>query len=390
MSLRLLSMLVDARLPQRELARAVGMGVASLNRLIHSHQFPVRKHPDQVRAAVTAFLQARGVADAGWEQEEAEPPGCRPAAPDHHRQDKHAIPEETTDMLLKKYRLTQAAKQHFELSADPFEDVEDIAEVFLSDDIRYIREAMFSTAMHSRFLAVIGESGAGKSTLREELIDRLQREGRDVHVIEPSVLEMAESETKGQPLRVRDIAAAVMATVAPMTPLKSGREARARQLKHTLVESHRAGFKHLILIEEAHAIPTATLNHLKRLLEIKDGLRKVLGIVLLGQPELELKLSETNPQVREVVQRIEILTLPPLDNNLEAYLKHRFERAGVPVARVLERGGLDALRARLAADKKGGMSLMYPQAVHNVLAAAMNLAAKLGPARVTADVVREV
>lgn len=389
--MKLKAMMADARIFQRALAAHLTISLGALNAFINYRTFPARQQPEKFRARITEFLLSRGVPDAAlWEQEEAEPSSGNSTAPDHPPQDHEAKPEEIVDMLLRKYRLTQAARQHFELPADPFEDVEDIADVFLSDDIRYIRESMFSTAIHSRFLAVVGESGAGKSTLREELIDRLRREGRDVHVIEPSVLSMAETEAKGRPLRVQDIASAIMATVAPTTPLKSSREARDRQLKQTLVESHRAGFKHLILIEEAHAIPTSTLNHLKRLLEIKDGLRKVLGIVLLGQPELALKLSESNPNVREVVQRIEILTLPPLDNNLEAYLKHRFERAGVPVARVIERGGIDALRERLASSKQRGMSLLYPQAVHNVLARAMNLAAELGPPRVTAEVVRGV
>lgn len=392
MSLRLKPLLADARISQRTLARSVGIGVASLNRLIHDHTFPARRHPDRVRTAITEFLLTQGVPHADrWEEEEVEASSDSSTPPNDHPQDPTDESEEIIAMLLKKFRLTQEARQHFELPADPFEDVEDIADVFLSDDIRYIREALYGTAIHSRFLALVGESGAGKSTLREELIDRLHREGRDVHVIEPlSVMAMADSESRGRPLRVQDIATAIMATVAPTTPLKNSHEARARQLKQTLVDSHRAGFKHLILIEEAHAMPIPTLNHLKRLLEIKDGLRKVLGIVLLGQPELALKLSESNPNVREVVQRIEILTLPPLDNNLEAYLRHRFERAGVPVARVIDRSGIDALRERLASSKQRGMSLLYPLAVHNVLARAMNLAAELGPPRVTADVVRGV
>ena len=390
MTLRLKAILAAARIPQGRLAAAVGLSRPALNGLINHGVLPAGCDKPHTRAAITTFLLDSGVNALDWHLQQEEGPSCsNTTAPVSPQQDHEAKPEEI-DMLLRKYRLTQAARQHFELPADPFEDVEDIADVFLSDDIRYIREAMFHTAIHSRFLAVVGESGAGKSTLREELNDRLQREGRDVHVIEPSVLSMAETEAKGRPVRVQDITAAIMDTIAPTTPLKSSREARDRQFKRTLVESHRAGFKHLILIEEAHAIPTSTLNHLKRLLEIKDGLRKVLGIVLLGQPELALKLSESNPNVREVVQRIEILTLPPLDNNLDAYLKHRFERAGVPVARVLDRTGVDALRERLASSKQRGMSLLYPQAVHNVLARAMNLAAELGPPRVTADVIRGV
>jgi type II secretory pathway predicted ATPase ExeA len=381
MTLRLKQMMVDACISQRALATAMRVGVTAINTLINDHVLPARQQPAQFRARLTEFLTAHEVPDAAhWDQE---PIQTALPTPDDQ-------PEESPDMLLRKYRLTPAARQHFELPRDPFEDVEEVADVFLSDDIRYVREAMYGTAINCRFLVVVGESGAGKSTLREEMMDRLRREGRDVHVIEPGTLMMAETESKGRVLRAQDIGEAIMATIAPTVPLKNSREARQRQLKQTLVDSHRAGFKHLIVIEEAHAMATSTLNHLKRFLEIKDGLRRTTGILLLGHPELALKLSEANHGVREVVQRAEILTLPPLDNNLDAYLKHRFERAGVPVARVLERGGIDALRERLAASKQRGMSLLYPQAIHNVLARAMNLAAELGPPRVTAEVMRGV
>lgn len=392
MTLRLKRVLAQASIKQGALAAAINLSRPAINGLINHGVLPAGCDQPRIRAAITTFLLDSGAASAAtdWHLQEEEPACTNTPAPDSPTQDPDKDPddEETATMLLRKHRLTQSARQHFELPTDPFGDIEDAADVFLSPEIRYAREVLFGAAMHNQFVAVIGESGAGKSTLREELIDRLQREKRDVHVIEPSVIAMAETDARGKPLRALHIAEAIMATVAPLAPMRSSPEARFRQLKQTLIESHRTGMRHLILIEEAHAMPTSTLNHLKRFLEIKDGMRKVLGIALLGQPELAIKLSESNPQVREVVQRVEIVTLPPLDANLDAYLKHRFERAGVPVARVLEAGGIDALREKLAPSRQRGMSLLYPQAVHNALTAAMNLAAELGVPRVNADVVR--
>lgn len=392
MTLRLKAILADARIPQGHMASTVGLSRPALNALVNHGRLPTSRDPAEVRSAITRYLIQRGVAAADWHQEEVGPACTNTPAPDSPTQDPVDEPndEETATMLLRKHRLTQSTRQHFGLTADPFGEVEDIADVFLSPDIRYAREVLFGAAMHNQFVAIIAESGAGKSTLREELIDRLQREKRDVHVIQPKVLAMAETEAKGKPLRAQHIAEAIMMKIDPLAPMRSSPEARFDQLERTLIESHRSGMRHLILIEEAHAMPIPTLNHLKRFLEIKDGLRKVLGIALLGQTELEIKLSESNPQVREVVQRIEIVKLPPLDTNLEAYLKHRFERAGLPVARVLETSGIDALREKLAPSRQRGMSLLYPQAVHNVLARAMNMAADLGVPRVTADVIRGI
>lgn len=373
MTLRLKTMMASARIKQADMAGAARISRPALSALINHGALPARYDRAAVTARITEHLRAGGVANAAaWQDNEQDPP------------------EETEAMTFRKQSLTPQARRHFELHSDPFEDVQDPADVFLSDDIRYVREVLHGTALRGGFVAVIGQSGAGKSTLREELFDQLRREKRDVILIEPSILASSDTEAKGKPVKAQHIAEAIMATVAPLEALKSSPEARFRQVKKTLIESGQAGFRHLIVIEEAHTLPITTLNHLKRFLEIKDGLRKLIGIVLLAQPELLLKLSETDPAVREVVQRCEVVMLPPLGQHLDAYLKHRFERAGVPVARVLEREAIEALRAKLAPDKQGDTGLLYPLPVHNLLARAMNLAAELGPPRVTADLVRGV
>lgn len=69
--------------------------------------------------------------------------------------------------------LSPAAKRHFKIFRDPFQD--DVAspeDVFMSDEQRYILEAMIQTAKAGGITAVIGESGSGKSTLRKLLQHR--------------------------------------------------------------------------------------------------------------------------------------------------------------------------------------------------------------------------
>lgn len=64
--------------------------------------------------------------------------------------------------------LSPAAKRHFKIFRDPFQDdVNSAEDVFLSEDQRYILEAMIQTAKAGGITAVIGESGSGKSTLRQ-------------------------------------------------------------------------------------------------------------------------------------------------------------------------------------------------------------------------------
>lgn len=382
MTLRLKHMMADAGIKQADLASAVGISRPALSGLINRGpaSLPASCAFEQIKSPITDYLQRYDVANAdAWFNEQSEIP----------TQDPQDQPEEITDMLLRKQSLTPQARRHFSLAGDPFADPATQEEVFLSPDIRYVRESMYQVARHGGFMAVIGESGAGKSTLREELIDRIRREEQAVIVVEPYVLAMEGNDQIGKTLRSQHIAEAIMACVAPLAKTKSSPEARFRQLHEALRDSSRAGHSHVLVIEEAHSLPLATLKHLKRFRELKDGLRALLSVILIGQPELAVKLSEHNPEVREVVQRIEIVTLPALGTHLGDYLGHRFKRLGMPLEKVLERDAIDALRSKLTPTRSDG-TLLYPLAVHNALSAAMNRAADLGVPLVTADVVRGV
>ena len=106
---------------------------------------------------------------------------------------------------------------------------------------------------------------------------------------------------------------------------------------HELLKSSRqAGYTHLLLIEEAHRLPIPTLKHLKSFLEMKDGLRRLIGVCLIGQNELFNILSERNPDVREIVQRCEQVVMEPLDSDVEDYLKLKFERVGAKLTDVVK------------------------------------------------------
>ena len=300
-------------------------------------------------------------------------------------------------MLLRKQTLFPAARKHFGLFRDPFQDdIQSHEDMYVSPDIRYIREAMFQTAKHGGLLAVVAESGAGKTTLMRDLEDRIVRENQPILLIKPYVLGMEDNDQKGKTLKATHIAEAIMATVAPLERPKSSPEARFRQLHQVLRESHAAGYRHCLVIDEAHSLPIPTIKHLKRFFELELGFKKLLSIILIGQPELKAKLSERNHDVREVVQRCEMVELAPLDGGrLDEYLKFKFDRLGKPIGEVIDPSGIDALRAKLTItstrrDRPETVSLLYPLAVGNLLTACMNLAAEIGVPTVTADVVKGV
>lgn len=171
-------------------------------------------------------------------------------------------------------------------------------------------------------------------------------------------------------------------------------EAKSRQLHRILRDSKRAGFNHCLIIEEAHGLPIATLKHLKRFFELEDGFKKLLSIVLIGQTELKIKLSERAPEIREVVQRCEVVELPSLDAQLDQYLAFKFQRIGKAVDEILDKDALDGIRERLIFSKstknmRESVSLMYPLMINNLVTASLNMAATLGLPKVSYDLIKE-
>lgn len=375
---------------QADLARAVKLSPAAIAQLINHGQWPKSIDQQELWSGIADWLYEAGAQDSDIAALEEEMGPARanaqaPATPENNHET-----QECPDMLMAKQALRPDTKRAFELHRDPFGDLKNAEEMYLSPDIRYIRESMYQTARHDGFLAVVGESGAGKSTLRRDLAHRLRNE--PVIVIEPFVLGMEDNDTKGKSLKATHIAEAVMAKVAPLEKPKSSPEARFAQMHATLQSSFAAGFRHVLIIEEAHAIPVPTLKHLKRMRDqLEHGFDKLLSIILIGQPELLVKLSPRNGDVREVAQRIEIAQLQPITvGDLEAHLAFRCKHAGKQLDELIDASGIQAIVERLGSSGKDGASQLYPLAIGNLFNASLNLAAEIGESRITADVVKGV
>lgn len=301
---------------------------------------------------------------------------------------------EDNDMLLPKQALTPQARRAFKLFSNPFDgEVTSDEQMFVGDDVAYVREAAWQCAQTGGFVAICGESGAGKTTVLTDLESRLEHDPRGVIVIKPSVLGMEENDSKGKTLKSADILHAIITQLDGTAPVPQTLQARTERAKKLLASSVQTGNTHLLVVEEAHSMPDATLKHLKRLHELRQGRRPLLGILLLAQPELKMRLAAglRSGALREVAQRCEVVELLPLDGDLKAYLERRASAAGIKLGTLLEDPAIEQLRARLT--RKVGnsaVSMCYPLAVNNLVTRALNQAADLGVPLVTRDVISAV
>jgi type II secretory pathway predicted ATPase ExeA len=108
----------------------------------------------------------------------------------------------------------------------------------------------------------------------------------------------------------------------------------------------------------------------------------MIGIILLGQPELKYLLDEAmHPELREVIRRCTMAEITDLGGEVGSYLKYKFDRvAAGRFDEIFEPDCITAVLQRLP-DKA------FPLSVNNLAARSMNLAAEMGEAKVTAEVV---
>jgi type II secretory pathway predicted ATPase ExeA len=286
--------------------------------------------------------------------------------------------------------LSRATKQHFKLFDDPFSaDPQGPEDVFLGPDQYDAIEALMDAVRAGRMFALVGESGSGKTTLVDYIKDKIVADHIPMRIVQPMLPDKAK-------LSGRAMLEALVLDLAPGTTLKNSSEKLARQAHELLANTTAAGTYNVLLFEEAHDLSLAALKELKRFNEFKTRWKKLLSIVLIGQPELLTKLSEEGAvAAREVARRLEHKTLMPLDSALPDYIGHRLARRGRKTEELFEPEALGALTARLQGTVKRDngverVSMIYPLLVNRLVIKALNDAAAIGATRVDAELVRGV
>lgn len=282
-----------------------------------------------------------------------------------------------TDMI------SPQALKHFKLFRSPFvNDITDPKDIFFSQDHHFIKEMMLDTARHCGFTAVYGEVGSGKSVIRKAVFHELKTE--EIKVIYPAILDNTR-------ITASSLVDAIVMDISEEKP-KRALEQKSRQAVKLLRNRAMSGMKQVLIIEEAHQLNLPALKALKRIYELEDGFRRLIGIILIGQPELKHLLDETLDQgIREVARRVTQAEIGGLGDDLGRYLTHKFDRINRKVDEIFNGNSFEAMQRRLQ-DKVGRktVSKAYPLSVNNLASNAINLAAETGESKVSEEVVMEV
>ena len=171
------------------------------------------------------------------------------------------------------------------------------------------------------FVLITGEVGTGKTTALFEALVELQTRV-SVALINNSALTRAEL--------LEEIC---LRFGVGLTPPATKPQAMARLEQHLLALRGR-GERAILLLDEAQNFDRELLEEIRLLSNLEASGENLLQIILVGQPELEAKLSL--PELRQLRQRIPVhYRLRPLNlEETERYIQHRVSVAGGDAPRV--------------------------------------------------------
>ena len=165
------------------------------------------------------------------------------------------------------------------------------------------------------FIKITGEVGSGKTLLCRLLLERLSDQFITAYLPNPDL----------SPAGLRRALAIELGIPKPF-PVDPHN--LLSLITEHLIKYHESGKHVVLLIDEAQALSTESLEALRLLTNLETKTTKLLQMVLFGQSELDAKLNK--PALRQLKQRIGFsYYLPTLKREeMDAYLCHRLAMAG--------------------------------------------------------------
>ncbi len=205
---------------------------------------------------------------------------------------------------------------HFGLKENPFSITAD-TEFFMNragyqDALNVMLVALRSG---EGFIKVTGEVGVGKTLLCNKLLKTLAPEFVTAYIYNPYL------NPEGLISALADELQAPYAETA-------GANQVMKAVTKRLLELQQAGKRVVLCLDEVQAMPIRTLEVLRLITNLETEKRKLIQVVLFGQPELDALLEHA--AVRQLKQRITFsyLLLPLNRVAVRAYIRHRLRVAG--------------------------------------------------------------
>lgn len=165
------------------------------------------------------------------------------------------------------------------------------------------------------FIKVTGEVGTGKTLICRKLLNELPDGFVSAYIPNPYL----------SPAELRKSVAAELKVDLPSNP---DQQEFTQCIQQKLIEISQQNKNAVLIIDEAQALPDESIEALRLMTNLETESKKLIQVVLFGQPELDEKLKK--PELRQLRQRITFsycLKLMDVDQTFQ-YIKHRLFVAG--------------------------------------------------------------
>lgn len=209
--------------------------------------------------------------------------------------------------------------EFFRLKEPPFQLLPDPRYFLFSQKARSAFDQLVYGLQNSTgFMMLTGEVGVGKTSLLRTLLQQLDP-GVETAVVLNPMFQRSEELLKALLLDWG---------FSKLFPRRLDKADLLHALQRFLLSRHKMGKKVLMVIDDAQALPDLLLEEVRLLSNLETNERKLLQILLVGQPELRERVDSS--RFRQLHQRIAIkATLPPLSREeVGPYLHHRLSVAG--------------------------------------------------------------
>ncbi|GGP86075.1 ExeA family protein [Shewanella ulleungensis] len=207
-------------------------------------------------------------------------------------------------------------KAFYGLNDNPFSIAPNPHYMFLSDRHREaLAHLTYGLGETGGFVLLTGEVGTGKTTVSRCLLQQIPDNTDTAFILNPSLTELE-----------------LLATLCDELEIKYGDNPTLKQLTDLismyLLNNHKNGRNTVLIIDEAQHLRSEVLEQLRLLTNLETNTKKLLQVILIGQPELQQLLKRQD--LRQLAQRITARyhLLPLNKDEIALYVLHRLQVAG--------------------------------------------------------------
>lgn len=205
--------------------------------------------------------------------------------------------------------------EHFALNDHPFRLTPDTDFLYMSEAHLRAKAYMdYSVWNREGFVVVTGEIGSGKTTLIQKLLSEL-----DDNVLVARIFQTQ--------LDDEEFLQAVLVEFG-LNPFNAKKVELIDMLNTFLLGQYQKGKQLVLIVDDAHNLSTKVLEEIRMLSGIETHKKKVLHVILAGQPPLNELLEA--PELEQLLQRVRLrYHLRSLsETDTRAYVEHRLNVAG--------------------------------------------------------------